>query len=235
MPFGTLRIAKPLAPIKKDDLTKSKGQIAIIIIGLISLGLGIKTLLYTQTLILPSWFLVALYTPIVLAISFGLGRLTKKILKNEGHLATYASIFVTIISLSFYASEYRPTHKIVVPDNYSGEVMLFLSNEKQDDFEINNYGVGYVSNDTYQSGFKPTVIRNGQDISKQLTNLSSGTVGFGGVDGSTIGPYDYLTFTVPRHESDSSDSELEKIVSARNDLKKLIEINAIDTTRLKRK
>jgi hypothetical protein len=216
-------------------LRKSKGQIAIIVIGLISLGLGIKTLLYTRTVILPSWFLVALYTPIVIAISFGLGLLTKKIIKKGGHLTTYASIFATIISLSFYASEFRPTHKILLPENYSGEVTLFLSNEEQNDFEINNYGIGYVSNDTYKNGFKPTVIRNGQDISKQLTNLSSGTIGFGGVDGSTIGPYDYLTFTVPGQKSDNADSELEQLLSARNDLNKLIEINAIDTTRLKRK
>ncbi|MEO5642765.1 MAG: hypothetical protein ABIQ40_15585 [Bacteroidia bacterium] len=205
-------------------MTKSKGQIIIILIGVLAIGLAIKTMLHTRTVIMTPFSLVVIYVPLVLLVSFGLGLLIKKIIKGTAFTLTYTSIFATLISITYIYSEYMPTRDIVVPSNYSGNVRLFLSTENEDDFNINSYGIGYISKDTYHNGFRPTVIKNGKNITKDLTNFSSGgSISFAGVNGTSAGPYRYVQFTVPGQTQDTIG----------NDLQKLIEIKALDTTRIK--
>jgi hypothetical protein len=136
---------------------KSKGQIIIISIGLIAIGLAIKTMLNMRTVIMTPLSLVVSYTPLLLLVSFGLGLIIKKVTKGTASKLTYTSIIATIFSIVYIYSEYMPTRDIVVPANYSGNVKLFLSTEDKDDFNINNYGIGYISKHTYQNGFRPSV------------------------------------------------------------------------------
>ncbi len=210
------------AILKRLTVLKSKGQIAIIIVGLISIALGFQTMLRLPTVILPSWFLVLLYLPFVIGISFALGLLAKALTKIEASKLTYTSIFVTLISLIFYLSGYKSNHKIIIPDNFSGQVKLFLSNESTDDFKLNNFGIGYLSKETYYNGFKPSVIKNGQDITKDITKYSEGSFGDAGLDGKIITSCKYLSFEVPGVSKDTMDM----------DLKKLIETGALDTMRI---
>jgi hypothetical protein len=202
-------------------LLKSKGQIVIILLGLISMGLAIKTMLATPTLFIRPWFLVLFYLPILLIISFVLGHITLALTKINANKFTNTSIFVTLISLAFYFSEYKPTKEIFVPGNFSGEVKLFLSKETKDDLHVNKFGIGYISNKTYYNGFKPYVRKDGQDITN-LTDLGEGSIGCGDINGKNIGPYKYLTFTVPGQFKDS----------LKDNLMKLIELNALDTSRV---
>jgi len=87
---------------------------------------------------------------------------------------------------------------------------------------LNEYGIGYVSENTYRNGFKPVVEKDGDDITNEILNLSSGSMAHATIGGKVLGPYKYLSFIVPGQPTDSIN----------NDLIGLIEKNAIDTTRL---
>ena len=129
---------------------------------------------------------------------------------------------MTVICLTFYASQYKPSYKIVVPDKYVGEVKLLLSNENENDFKVNNFGIGYINHKTYKSGFRPTIIREGQDISKQITGYSTGSYATTSSGNLSL---DYLSFEIPG----KVDSEF--VI----DFDSLLKLNAIDTRRLRRK
>jgi hypothetical protein len=204
-------------------MLKSKGQIAIIIIGLISLGLGIKSMLRVPTVILPPWFLVLLYVPIIVGFSFFLGLLIKALIKIEASKLTYTSFFVTIFSLAFYISEYKPTYEIIVPEKFNGVVNLYLSKEEKNDFRLNSFGIGYICKKTFYNGFKPKAIKNGHDITNELSDFYSGTVSSVGKNGN-FGPYQYLSFKISPHAIDTS--------TLTNNLQKMIELNILDTTRI---
>jgi hypothetical protein len=204
-------------------ILKDKAQRIIQLIGLVGLILGILTMLRTPTVILPSWFLVLLFLPILLGVSFLLGLGTRFLLKSNWTKLTFTALFAGLFCVAFYISEYKPTHKIIVTDSFAGQVRLLLSKDDKDEFELNEYGVGYVSESTYRQGFKPRVEKNGKDITDEvIRSLSFGSMTSATVDGKIIGPYSYLSFIVPGQSTDSLS----------NDLRELIDKNAIDTTRL---
>jgi hypothetical protein len=207
-------------------ILKDKAQRAIQILGLAGLVLGILTMLKTPTVILPPWFLVLLFLPILLGVSFLLGLGTRYLLKSNWTKLTFTTLFVGLFCIAFYVSEYRPTHKIIVTDSFSGQVRLLLSKDEKDKFELNEYGIGYVSESTYRQGFKPRVEKNGKDITDEvIRSLSFGSMTNATVDGKIIGPYSYLSFIVPGQSTNSLNT----------DLQELIDKNAIDTTRLIKK
>lgn len=204
-------------------ISKDKIQRIIQLAGLIGLVLGISAMLRTPTVILPPWFLVLLFLPILLGVSFLLGLATKYIIKNNWSKLTYTAFFAGLFCITFYVSEYRPTHKIIVADTFSGEVKLLLSKDNKDKFELNEYGIGYVSESTYREGFNPKVEKAGKDITDDIIrSLSFGSLVQGTIDGKIIRPYQYLSFRVPGQSNDSTTT----------DLVGLIEVNAIDTTQL---
>jgi hypothetical protein len=202
-------------------VTKSKGQIAILTIGLISLILGIWTMLQIPTVILPSWFLLVIFLPVAFLISLGLGYVAKTVVKPRWHLLTHTSLFITLICLSFYVTEYRPTHKVIVPIGYVGEVKLLVTGENRNDFKISEFGVGYINMKTFKKGFHPIVIRDGQDISKQIEGYNTAAY-------ATTAPgklsFEYVSFKVP--------GEQDKDILSIDDL---IRLNYIDTGRIKRR
>ena len=110
-------------------MNKLKLQITIGTIGLISTAIGIWTMLQTPTMILTPWFLVGLYLPIAFIISLVVGFLTKALLKSSWHTLTFTALTMTVICLTFYGSQYKPSYKIIIPETYVGEVKLLLSNE----------------------------------------------------------------------------------------------------------
>jgi hypothetical protein len=203
-------------------MTKSKIQIAILTLGFFSLGLGIWAMLQIPTVILPSWYLVLIFLTITFSIALGLGFLTKILFKLHWHTLTITSIIMTITCLTFYISEFKPSYIIYIPDNYVGEVKLLVSKEKDNDFNINEFGIGYINQKTFKNGFRPTVIKDKENITKQIKNYSRGVYGSAG----TLNIYlDYVTFIIP------SDEESLDIIS----FDELINNNAIDTTRLHRR
>ena len=214
-----------LAPILKPDLLrtvhKSKIQQFIWAIGLISIGLGVWTILQTPTLLLPSWFLAVLFVPITILCSLGLGFLIKKIFKSNWSVITFTAIIMSTLCLSYYISEYKPTYKIIIPTNFIGEVRLLLSNENTNDFNINKYGVGYINQKTFKNGFQPKIIKGGQDITSQIKAYSIGATAT--TTSTSSLSVDYLTFKVPG----TTQNEIT------TDIDELVKVNGIDTTRLK--
>lgn len=195
----------------------------LISVGLVSLYLGVRSMLEMPTLILSGWFLVIMYGGILLLVSFGLGRLISSLTKSKVHLLTAASLIVTIVCLAFYISEYRPTYKIHVPETFTGQVKLFHSTLEENNLTLNKYGVGYITDKAYRKGFKPVVYKNGKDITEQCENLGRGSVAYAGIDGTNIGPFSYVGFTVKEN----------KVDTIWTDIKKAIEQKIIDTSIIK--
>jgi uncharacterized membrane protein len=202
-------------------MTKLNLQISIIVIGILTFSFAIRTMLHTRTLIITPLYLVLVYVPIILSVSFLLGLLIKKIAKGAALKGTYTFLCLTLFSIAYMYYEYKPTRDIILPANFSGDVMLFLSKEDKDDFNINSYGIGYISMQTYLNGFRPVVFRDGNNITKDLTKFSGGgSISSASINGISLGPFHYMKFTVPGQPT----NEIE--------LLKLIEIKALDTTRI---
>jgi energy-coupling factor transporter transmembrane protein EcfT len=197
-------------------------QNAIVILGLLSIALGIWTMLQIPTMILSPWYLVLIFLPIVLVVAFIIGYLLKVILNSAWHSTTFTAMVITVICLIFYGSQYRPGYKIVIPDQYVGEVQLLVSNEQENDFKVNEFGIGYINQQTYKNGFRPIVIKAGHDISDQISGYAQGSYA------TTLGnklSFEYLSFEIPG----------KKNVSAMISYDSLLKMKAIDTTRLHRK
>ena len=137
---------------------------------------------------------------------------------------TFTSIILTITCLTFFTSEYRPTYTIKIPKDYVGEVKLFLSNSEENKLDINEFGIGYLNEKTYQKGFRPTIIKNGQDITEDIKGYGSGAFATSQTDKYEL---EYMTFTIPLNE----ERENWDVIG----LDELIKKNAIDTTLLKKK
>ena len=197
---------------------------ALILIGLISFLLGVRTMLEVSTVILSGWFLVIMYGSILLLIAFGLGALIRSLTKSKIHLLSGASLIVAIVCLAFYISKFRPTYKIYVADNFAGEVKLFRSTLDNNRLSLNNYGVGYITDKAYRQGFKPIVYQNGKDITKECETIVQGNLAFAGVDGKSFGPFSYVGFTIGDNSGDT----------LWNNLTKIIEMKIIDTTIMKK-
>jgi hypothetical protein len=197
-------------------------QILIIILGLISTSLGIWTMLQIPTIILSPWSLVAIFLPLTLFIALLIGYLTKVMLNSGWHTMTFAALIMTGICLAFYARQFKPSYKIVVPDNYVGEVRLLVSHENQNDFEVNSFGIGYITQNLYKNGFRPKVIKGGLDISDHVSGYSTGS--YETTSGSKLS-FDYLSFEIPG----------KKEVTELIDFDSLVKLKAIDTARLRRK
>ena len=181
-------------------------------------------MLKIQTVILPAWFLVVMYGVILLLVAFGLGALIASLTKSKVHLLTAASVIVTIVCSAFYISEFRPTHKIYVPDSFIGEVKVFRSTLDNNALSLNKYGVGYITDKTYRKGFKPVVYQNGRDITKECKNIVQGSLASAGIDGISLGPFPYVGFTIGNSSVDT----------LWTDLTKVIEMKIIDTAIIKK-
>ena len=130
-------------------ILKDKEQRKIQLIGLVGFILGILTMLRTPTVILPPWFLVFLFLPILLGVSLLLGLATRYFIKSNWSRLTFTALFAGLVCITFYVSEYKPTYKIIVANSFSGQVRLLLSKDDWDKFELNEYGIGYISESTY--------------------------------------------------------------------------------------
>ena len=202
---------------------KMKIQISIIILGVGALIYGILKMSETKTMILPSWVIAIPITVIVCAVSYGLGAVAKNLLHSDFHQMTFASI-VMIIFVSVYAAvEYKPTLRIVIAENYTGEVKLFLSNNTVEDSKIlvNNFGVGYITKKDFDNGFSPKILRGTIEITKDVKEYSKGI--FANTPAENYS-FQYFSFVIPGSSKDVA-----------NNIEYLVKIGAVDTLRLPRK
>jgi hypothetical protein len=203
-------------------MTKPKLQIAIATIGLISIWIGVRTILQIPTMIISPWFLVGLYLTIAILVSFVIGYLIKAFLKSRWHTLTFTALAMTVICLSFYISQYKPGYKINIPDNYVSDVRLLVSNEKENDFKINDFGIGYINKKTFEKGFNPTIIKAGHDITKQISGYATGSYATTSASKLSL---DYVTFEIPGKKENAETINFDS----------LLILKAIDPTRLLKK
>ena len=148
--------------------------------GLISLGL-LATLIYKLIeipggMILSGLFLGGMVIALILVGGFILTWLTKLISKRLPFWTVY--FIITAISFSvFHYQLYSPTLKIVVPENYTGEINLVKSNVSENILTIDSNGIGYLNEWTFNKLYsKPIVVdENGKDLTEQCVGFNPST------------------------------------------------------------
>jgi ABC-type multidrug transport system fused ATPase/permease subunit len=219
-----VRLISKLCPILKDDtLTKSKGQIAVIFLGLISYGLGINTMLQTPTMILTPWFLVLIFSPFVFGLSFLLGFLTKIISKSNWHTMTLSSIYVSVICLTFFFKEHRnyDNLQLQLDEHKAGHYFIISTTDKSKSvkytkgepikFDSNN--VIYLDSGLFNHSAKRPVNQNGDDLSNRIKNYMGNEFGlnfYNPSDEEYRQHPDWSEYYLDKHGT-NEESELEKM------------------------
>ena len=148
--------------------------------GLLSLGL-LATLIYKLTeipggMILSGLFLGGMVIPLILVGGLILTWLTKLISKR----LPFWTIYFTITAIAFAVFHYQlysPTLKIIVPENYTGQVSLVKSNVKENILTVDSNGIGYLNEWTFNKLYsKPIVVdENGKDLTDQCVGFNPST------------------------------------------------------------
>jgi hypothetical protein len=148
--------------------------------GIISLGL-LATLIYKLTdvpggMFLSGLFLGGMVIALILVGGLILTWLTKLISKRLPFWTVYFTITAIAFAV-FHYQLYSPTLKIVVPENYTGEINLVKSNVSENILTVDSNGIGYLNEWTFNKLYsKPIVVdENGKDLSEQCVGFNSST------------------------------------------------------------
>ena len=156
------------------------------IFGLLSIlllvGLVYKLTKLPGGLILPGYILGGMVLIGFLIIALILTGLLKVILKSSSFstlLAIMTSIAFTILHYIWYS----PTLKIVIPNNYTGQVTLVVSNVDKNILTVDSNGIGYITRWTFDKTYSAPIVidKDGQEMNhlcvgfNQLTFWANGT------------------------------------------------------------
>lgn len=148
--------------------------------GIISLGL-LATLIYKLTdvpggMFLSGLFLGGMVITFILVGGLILTWLTKLISKRLPFWTVYFTITAIAFAV-FHYQLYSPTLKIVVPENYTGEINLVKSNVSENILTVDSNGIGYLNEWTFNKLYsKPIVVDvNGKDLSQQCVGFNPST------------------------------------------------------------
>ena len=152
----------------------------LIISALVSLGLLvtllIKLIRVPGGMILPGWFLGGMMIILILLAAPVLAWLIKLIVKRLSFWTAYF-ILTAIAFMAFHYQLYSPTLKIIVPENYTGEVNLIKSNVADNILRLDSNGIGYLNEWTFNKVYsKPIVLDSkGNDLTEQLVGFNPST------------------------------------------------------------
>ena len=145
--------------------------------GLISLGL-LATLIYKLTevpggLVLSGLFFGGMVIALILIGGLILTWLSKFIAKKLPFWIIYFTITAIAFAV-FHYQLYSPTLKIVVPENYTGQVNLIKSNLAENVLTVDSNGIGYLTEWTFNhTHSKPIVVDvNGKNLEKQMVGFN---------------------------------------------------------------
>lgn len=201
---------------------KDNRQIIISLMGLVALILGfVLIMMREKTMFISPLILATILMGFASIASLILAVVLKFLFKPTWQVPPIASIILILFVISYAIVTYRKTHEIIVPRNYVGEVKLFVSNEKDIDFHINEYGIGYIDKETFDDGFHPRVIQGGKDITNFITNYAKGSYASFKFHNFN---FEYLSFRLPKERNGIPAMTIEELVQQ----------NAIDTNRLYR-
>lgn len=196
-------------------------QIVIIVLGIVASVYGIsKKLSETVTMILPPWLIVGTISLIVGVAAVGIGFVIKRLLNADWHSLTFASIIIIIIVAIYAIAAYKPTMRIVVLSNYSGEVKLIVAKNsiEKREIQIDSFGIGYITRKDFDEGFYPRIVKGSVDITKAVKEYSKGSFATSATMRYSL---DYLSFVIPGPS-----------ILSGSDIDELIRVGAIDTMRL---
>lgn len=148
--------------------------------GLLSLGL-LVTLIYQLTEVPGGMFLSGLFfggmvVALILAGGLILTWLTKLIFKRLQFWTVYFAITAIAFAV-FHYQLYSPTLKIIVPENYIGQISLVKSNLTENILTVDSNGIGYLNEWTFNKLYsKPIVVdENGKDLTDQCVGFNPST------------------------------------------------------------
>lgn len=151
-----------------------------IAIGLLSLGL-LAALIYKLTevpggMFLSGIFLGGMVVALILVGGLILTWLTKLIFKRSQFWTVYFAITAIAFTV-FHYQLYSPTLKIVVPENYTGQISLVKSNVTENILTVDTNGIGYLNEWTFNKLYsKPIVVdENGKDLTDQCVGFNPST------------------------------------------------------------
>ena len=157
--------------------------------GIISLGL-LATLIYKLTDVPGGMFLSGLRLGITwIAIILIVGLLTTWLIRLISKKLSFWTIYFSLTAIVFaffHYQIYSVTLKIIVPENYTGQVNLIKSNVDINQLTLDSNGIGYLNEWTFNHSYlKPIVVdENGKNLNKQLVGFNNSS--FFGVGNSTI-------------------------------------------------
>jgi hypothetical protein len=151
-----------------------------IIFGLLSVGLLI-TLLFKLRNVPGGMILSGLFLGVIIIVGIIIGSLIltgilKLVFKRSSFL-TILFITATISFIAFHYQLYSPTLTIKVPNGYKGEINLVLSNIKDNILTVDNNGIGYLNEWTFNKTYlRPTVVQlDGKNLDKNLVGFNPST------------------------------------------------------------
>jgi hypothetical protein len=151
-----------------------------IIFGIVSALLLITLIIKLTTvpggLILSGLFLGGMFIGGIL-IACLLAALLLKLLVKKISLSTLYFILISIGFLGYHYQLYSPRLKIIVPDNYTGQVNLVLSNVDHNILTVDSNGIGYVTKWTFNKTWaEPEVFtKSGKRINNQCVGFNPST------------------------------------------------------------
>ena len=127
-------------------------------------------------LILSGLFLGSMFIVGILIVSLAVTLLLKLVLKNLSFPTLYF-MTLTVGFLAYHYQLYSPTLKIIVPDGYTGEVNLVLSNVDKNILTLDSNAVGYVTKWTFKKTYsQPDVFTlSGKKINNQCVGFNPTT------------------------------------------------------------
>ena len=151
-----------------------------IIFGIIStvllISLIVKLTKVPGGLILSGLFLGGMFIVGILVVCLFLVLILKLLFKNYS-LSTLYFILISGGFIAYHYQLYSPTLKIVVPDGYTGEVNIILSNVDKNMLTMDSTGIGYVTKWTFNKTYsQPDVFTsNGRKINNQCVGFNPST------------------------------------------------------------
>lgn len=198
-----------------------------IVFGITSASLLITLIIKLTTvpggLILSGLFLGEMFIVGILIACLVIALLLKTFLKKYSFSTLYF-ISVSIAFVAYHYQLYSPTLKIIVPDGYTGEVSLVLSNVDHNILNIDSNGVGYVTKWTFnKTWLQPEVYTtSGKKINNQCVGFNPATFWalskFCCVDGKVISS---LSFDIVPQDKVGQDISYSRELAGLVDTKKL--------------
>jgi len=151
-----------------------------IAIGLFSLGL-LTVLIYRLTDVPGGMFLSGLHLGVTwIAIILIVGLLTTWLIRLISKKLSFWTIYFSLTAITFcffHYQIYSPTLKLIVPENYVGEVNLIQSTVDENILTLDANGIGYLNEWTFKHLYsKPIVVdENGKDLTAQCVEFNPST------------------------------------------------------------